>query len=210
MLYIDTFDELVAILKECALEEDCGHAFYLADAEKITSLLEKVNNLTNAKPEFIDFNNFLGEGCEYYTLALDYFDGDLKYSISPALDEDGDLYSDYGLCLVDEDVYEDFEEEYKTINRHNHDYESPIRIGWGEEPAEESDEDVDCDKCTYNCDAPCCKRNNTEEKTKIDTDDNGKVCGFTKTWKDKNSYFTYSYHSSKEDDVLDLMKRFKI
>ena len=210
MLYIDSFDELVDILKECAFEEECGHAFYIADAEKITLLLNSLTKLTNAKLEFIDFNNFLGEGCEYYNLSLDYDEGDLRYSVSPAVDEDGDLYPDYGLCLVDECVYEDFEEDYKAISIYNEDFESPIRVCWGEEPEEDEEEDKDCKKCTYNCDAPCCNKNNVEEKTKIDTDNKGKVCGFTKSWSDKNSFFIYSFRSSNEDDVLDLMKHFKI
>ena len=42
------------------------------------------------------------------------------------------------------------------------------------------------------------------------TDDEGKVMGFTKSWKDKNSSFTYSFHSTDEDDVLELMKKFQI
>ena len=167
MLYIDSFDELLSILRECAFEEDLGHAFYIADAEKITQLLGSVSKIIpNARPEFIDFNNFLGEGCEYYTFAIDCYDGDLSYSISPSLDEVGDLYPDYGLCLVDECVYEEFEDEYKLVSKFNDDYESPIRICWGEEPKEE-DDDEDCNKCTYNCDAPCCKRNKAKEETKV-------------------------------------------
>ena len=58
MLYIETFEELVDILKEGAFDEDTGHAFYVADAEKITLLLNSLTKLTNAKLEFIDFNNF--------------------------------------------------------------------------------------------------------------------------------------------------------
>ena len=208
MLYIDTFDELVEILKEGAFEEDTGHAFYVADPEQITLLLNSLTKLTNAKLEFIDFNNFLGEGCEYYNLSLDYYEGDLRYSVSPTFDENGELYSDYGLCLVDEYVYDEFEKDYHIASRFNDDYETPIRICWGEEPEEELDED--CSKCTYKCDAPCCKKNEVEEKTEIDTDDDGKVNGFTKSWKDKNSFFIYSYHSANEKNVLDLMEKFKI
>ena len=206
MLYIDSFIELVDILKEGAFEEDCKHASYVSNADDITALLEEINEHTKAKPEFVDFNNLRGEGYDYYTLSFDYEDGELRYSITPALDEDGKFYSDFGLCLVDECVPENFEDDYREDCDFIRGYESPIRIYWGEEPKDEDD----CEKCTYNCDAPCCTKTNTEEKTKVDTDDKGKVRGFTKTWKDKNSYFTYSYHNTDENDVLDLMKRFKI
>lgn len=207
MLYIKSFDELLDILREGAFEEDCSHACYIADTEKISSLLESINKLTKAVPEFIDFNNFIGEGCPFYNLSLDYDEGDLRYSITPAIDEDGGFYTDFGLCLVDECVPKSFEKDYK-FGEFDRDYQSPIRINWGEEPSEDNDDD--CKKCTYDCKAPCCKKNNTEEKTKIDTDDEGNVCGFTKSWKDNNSYFTYSYHSTDENDVLDLMKKFNI
>jgi len=199
MLYLKTFQELVDILKEGAFEEECGHASYISNAEDITMLLEKVNELTKAKPEFIDFNNFVDEGYEYYTLSLDYEDGELSYSITPATDENDKFYTDFGLCLVDECVSERFEEEYREDSDFMRGFESPIRICWGEEPEEKGKES-------------CCKLidGDTEIKTKVDTDDDGKVKGFTKSWKDKNSYFTYSYHSSDEDDVLNLMKQFKI
>ena len=197
MLYLKTFQELVDILKEGAFEEECGHSSYISNANDITMLLEKVNELTKAKPEFIDFNNFYGEGHDYYSFSFDYEDGELRYSISPATDEDGEFYSDFGLCLVDECVPDNFEEEYREDSDFIKDFESPIRICWGEEPKEEK---------TF-----CCEKvGNTEVKTKVDTNDNGKVMGFTKSWKDSNSYFTYSYHSTDEDDVLKLMKEFKI
>lgn len=210
MLYLDSFDELVSVLKECAFEEDSGHAVYISEPEKITQVLASTTKLLpNARPEFINFNNFLCEGCEYYTFTIDCSDGDLRYSICPTFDEYGELYPDYGLCLVDECVYDEFEEEYKFVSRHDY-YEDPIRISWGEEPEEDDNEDEDCKKCTYKCDAPCCKKNETKVNTKIDTDDDGKVCGFTKSWEDDNSFFMYSYHSADEDNVLDLMKKFQI
>ena len=130
-------------------------------------------------------------------------------------DEQGEhrvCVSDYDtngtLTEYDEYVYDEFEKDYHIASRFNDDYETPIRICWGEEPEEELDED--CSKCTYKCDAPCCKKNEVEEKTEIDTDDDGKVNGFTKSWKDKNSFFIYSYHSANEKNVLDLMEKFKI
>lgn len=207
MLYIKSFIELLDILKEGVREEECGHASYISRPSDISMLLETVNKNTSITPEFIDFNNFIGEGSNYYTFSFDYLDGELTYSISPAIDEEGHFYTDFGLCLVDECVPKIFEEEYKEESDLVDDYESPIRICWGEEP--EEDEDEDCKKCEYECDAPCCKMN-LEQKTKVDTDDNGKLLGFSKQWKDKNSFFTYSFHSTNEEDVLDLMKKFKI
>lgn len=217
MLYLESFGELVELLKEGALDESCHHASYVSTAEDITALLSEVNRFTNMIPDYIDFTNF--DGCEYYNLSFDYEDGEFRYSISPALDEETDeFYPDYGLCLVDECVPSYFEEEYKEYGQFNDNYESPIRVCWGEEPEEDYEDDPDCEKCTYKCDAPCCKKNEpktssspkVEEKTKVDTDDNGKVWGFTKSWKDNNSHFTYSYHSIDEDDVLELMKKFNI
>ena len=211
MLYLESFDELLDILKVAASEEECKHASYISSADDITMLLEVVNKKTDAVPEFINFNNFIDEGCEYYTFSFDYDEyDDLSYSITPAIDENGRFYPDFGLCLVDECVSEDFEKDYKKGLCFNDNYESPIRVCWGEEPQEDDEEDLDCKKCTYNCDAPCCQKNETKVNTKIDTDDDGKVCGFTKSWEDDNSFFMYSYHSVDEDNVLDLMKKFQI
>lgn len=218
MLYLESFEELIEVLKEGVLDEDCYHASYISDANGITALLSEINRTTNIIPDYIDFTNF--GGCKYYNFSLDYVDGELIYSISPAWDEENKkFYSDYGLCLIDDEcVPPYFEEEYKKYGQFNEHYESPIRVIWGEEPEEDFELDIDCKKCTYDCDAPCCKKNETkispsskvEEKTKIDTDDKGKVYGFTKTWKDNNSFFTYSYHSSNEKDVIDLIKKFRI
>ena len=210
MLYLKSFDELLGILKVAASEEDCKHASYVSSVDDITALLEVVNKKTDAVPEFVNFNNFIDEGCEYYTFSFDYDkDNELSYSITPAIDKNGKFYPDFGLCLVDECVSENFEADYKKGNRFNDNYEKPIRIHWGEEP----EEDIDCKKCTYNYTAPCCTKNkkgDAEEKVQIDTNNSGKVQGFTKTWKDKNSFFKYSYYSTDEDSVLDLMRKLKI
>jgi len=215
MLYLESFSELIEVLREGTLDEDCHHASYISNANDIMALLSEVNRYTNIIPDYIDFTNF--DGCEYYNFSFDYEDGEFRYSISPAIDEETDeFYPDYGLCLVDECVPSSFEKDYKEYGQYNKNYESPVRVCWGEEPEEEpikeNRKDSDCNKCTYNCDAPCCEKNKTkvELKTKIDTDDNGKVWGFTKSWKDNNSHFLYSYHSTDEEDVLNIMKRFDI
>lgn len=210
MLCLERFDELVELLLTGVKDEMCGHVSYIADAYNISQLLSAVNKNTDAIPHYIDFNNF--DGCEYYSFSFDYDDNELTYSIAPALDEESDeFYPDYGLCLVDECVPKSFEDDYKKFGKFNNYYESPVRICWEKELEENFEDDADCVKCTYDCDAPCYTKNNKAEvKTKVDTDDNGKVQGFTKSWKDKNSSFTYSYYSSDEDDVLELMKKFKI
>lgn len=213
MLYLKSFDELLGILKVAAYEEDCKHASYVSSADNITMLLEVVNENTNAIPEFINFNNFIEEGSKYYTFSFDYDEDDvLSYSITPSIDENGIFFPDFGFCLVDECVSKDFEADYKKGSRFD-DYEKPIRVYWGEEPEEDDEEDTDCKKCTYDCDAPCCKKNKVskaEEKIQVNTDDNGKVQGFSKSWKDNNSFFKYSYYSTEENDVLDQMRRLKI
>ena len=210
MLYVRDFYEIAELLKEAALNEDCCHASYVSNVDDIMMLLSEINSLTDATPEYLNINSS-DDNCEYYSLSLDYYDDELTYSIAPAIDmETEEFYPDYGLCLVDECIPDNFEHDYKAYGQYGKNYQSPIRVYWGEEPQSEN-EDEDCKKCTYDCDAPCCKKNNqTEEKTKVDTDDEGKVCGFTKTWKDGNSFFTYSFHSSNEKDVIDLIKKFKI
>lgn len=213
MLYLESFDKLLDVLKVAASEEDCKHASYISNTNDIAMLMETINKNTNAIPEFINFNNFIGEECNYYSLSLDYGEGELKYSITPAIDEKGKFYPDFGLCLVDECVPDAFETDYKRGYSFNENYESPIRIYWGEEPEEDDEDDEDCKRCTVNCDASCCKKNEigeAEEKTRIDTDDKGRVQGFTKSWKDKNSFFKYSYYSTNEEDVLDFMRKFRI
>ena len=213
MLYLESFDELLGVLKTAAYEEDCKHASYVSSTDDITMLLEVVNKNTNAIPEFINFNNLMGEGCEYYTFSFDYDeDEELSYSITPSVDENGRFFPDFGFCLIDECVPKDFERDYKKGSLFD-DYEKPIRVYWGEEPKEDDKIDTDCKKCTYDCNAPCCsknKMNEAEEKIQIDTDDNGKVRGFSKSWKDKNSFFKYSYYSTKEDDILNQMKKLNI
>ena len=209
MLHVEDYGEIVEILKAAALETECGHAFYVGSELDITSLLEKVTAMTDAKPDYVYFNNS-ADG--YYSLSLDCEDGELYFSIYPAFDEKHkEFYSDYGLCLVDEEVPDQYEKDYKKYSRFGKNYESPVRICWGEEESEDNEFDEQCAKCEANCDAPCCSKNNEiSEKTKVDTDDNGRVWGFTKSWKDDNSHFTYSYHSTNEKDVLDLIKKFKI
>ena len=208
MLYVESMDEIVDILKEAAFDEDSGHATYVSAETEITALLERVNALTDAKPNYIYFDN---SSAGYYSLSLDYIEGELYYSICPALDtDDNTFYPDFGFCLVDECVPKEFERDYKKYGQFDENYEKPIRVYWGEEP-ENNELDEQCVKCDVDCDAPCCSKNNKiSEKTKIDTDDDGRVWGFTKSWEDNNSHFTYSYHSTNEKDVLDLIKKFKL
>ena len=202
MIHVESFEEILEILLQNVADEGCGHASYVSNEDDITELIRVVNASSDAVIDLINFDN-CSEG--YYVFELDY-DGDdyLSYSIWPAHDEDGLFYTNYGLCLVDECVPDEFEEDYDEYGSHDKDYIKPIRI------KKFLDDEPDCE----NCDVEDCPHNKpairTTESTKIDTDDDGSLTGFTKTWKNDHSYFSYTYHSTNEDDVLDLMNRFNI
>lgn len=204
MLEVNDFSEIFEILLRNVANEECGHASYVANEEYITELLKVVNISSDAEPDLINFNN---NSFTEYVFELDYDEDEgLFYSIWPAVDEHEMYYPNYGLCLVDADVSKDFEREYSRLSDHDKDYIKPIRVAI----ISEDDGEVDCD----DCDAIDCpnKKNSlsTSESVKIDTDDEGRVSGFTKKWKNDHSFFTYTYHSTNEDDVLDAMEKFGI
>ena len=129
---------------------------------------------------------------------LDYDPDDcLSYSIWPAKDENGTFNRNYGLCLVDKNVPKNFEKEYDEYSKDDADYIKPVRIQFTSEDEEQSCSDKDL-------------TTGISESVRVDTNDDGSISGFTKSWKDKNSYFTYSYHSTNEKDILRLMDKFKI
>ena len=201
MLKVDSYDEILEILLQNIADEGCGHASYISNEDDITELLKLVNIATNAEPELINFDN----SCEgYFVFELDYADDDfITYSIWPAADEEGIYNSNYGLCMVDECVPSEFEHDYDKYSKDDKDYIKPVRI-------RKTFGDLDCDSCKVN---NCPNKKNsikTSESTKIDTNDDGSLSGFTKTWKNNNSYFSYTFHSTNENDVLDLMDKFQI
>lgn len=208
MLNVNGFDEILEILLQTIANERCGHASYVGNQDKISVLMGVVNITTDAEPDLINFNN--NEECDY-VFELDLVDNYFTYSIWPAADENGKYFPNYGLCLVDKDVSKRFEKDYEEFAEHDSDYIKPIRISI----------DMDIDK-NHECNN--CKSNNCPNKQKkiqkeapsvastvrIDTNDDGTLSGFTKRWQDNNSFFSYTYHSANEKDVLKAMDKFGI
>ena len=200
MMRIDDLDEFVSILINEVTKSECGHVSYVANEGHITKLLAAINMYSDITPELINFNNNdPGE----YVFELDC-DEDITYSIWPAAGEDGIYYPNYGLCFVSKNISNKFENDYDKYADHDDYYIKPIRVYILE------DEDEDCDNCDV---SDCPNRNNnlsSSESVRIDTDDNGNISGFTKKWTNDHSFFSYTYHSTNEDDVLDVMNKFGI
>ena len=194
MMNVESYNEILEILLDNVTSEDCGHACYVSNEEDITKFLSVVNMCTDATPELINFNN---ANSNEYVFEFDYdVEIGLSYSIWPAADEDGTYFSNYGLCLVDKSISEDFEDDYNTeLSIHDEDYIHPIRIKIGEDEKETPKKETGI---------------SSSESTRIDTNDDGTISGFTKKWENDHSFFTYTYHSTNEDDVLDVMERFGI
>lgn len=192
MLKIDGYEELLNIMMDDAIEE--GTVSFITNSEGIHEMLDIISE-TTIKPDMINFNS---SSDSYYYICLDYDDDDemITYSICEACESghffgmQGTVYSDY---CVPEKYYEDVAVN-KYINR------EPIRIGFDEE-----------------CDGDCenCQLANSEEMTRIDADKNtGRVLGFNKNWIEsgdgiKHSY-SFSFHSSDEKYVKEVMKTFGI
>ena len=208
MLHVKSYKEILEILLQNVADEGSHHVVYVSDEEDITELLTMLNASTDAVPELINFNN--NDEKNYYVLELDYYEDEgkypLTYSIWPACDEDGIFYPNYGLCLVDVNVPKDFEKDYNKYDANRDEfYIKPLRI------SRDNKKPVINSSCV-NCNNKCPDKTaiKASEQTRIDTDNKGKLTGFKKSWTKNNSHFTYSFHSTNEDDVIELMKRFGI
>ena len=177
----DDYDIYKKLIDYALDDKYCGHSTYVSDADNVTEALRYVNLYTDAEPGLIEFDN---SGNDYYMFELYYDENVLSYSICPACDDDGVFYGNFGLCLVDNNIPDNFESDYSDNSLFDKDYVEPERVIVKDE--EEISSDI-----------------------KINTLDDGTVSGFTKTWKNKDSYFSYTYHSTNENDVLDLMKNLK-
>ena len=204
MLHVKSYDEILEILLQNVADEGSYHAVYVSDEEDIIELLTILNASTDAVPELINFNN--NDEKNYYAFELDYYEDEdkhpLTYSIWPARGEKGTFYPNYGLCLVDANVPKNFEKDYDEYSDRDEFYIKPVRVK----------KDFEDDECA-NCDVNECPNKpsiKTSEETRIDTNDNGKLTGFKKSWTKNNSHFTYSFHSTNEDDVISVMKKFGI
>ena len=178
-----------------AIEE--GTVSFITNSEGIHEMLDIISE-TTIKPDMINFNS---SSDSYYYICLDYDDDDemITYSICEACESghffgmQGTVYSDY---CVPEKYYEDVKNN-KYIKK------SPIRITF--------DSECDCDGDCENC----CYLDNSKEETRIDADENtGKILGFNKSWDEseegiRHSY-SFSFHSSDEKSVKEMMKRFGI
>ena len=183
MLIIKDACDIYKKLIDYALDKKyCGHSTYVSNADNITDALRYINLYTDAEPGLIEFDN---SGNDYYMFELYYDEDILSYSICPACDSDGVFYGNYGLCLIDYNIPDNFESDYSENSAFDNDYVEPVRV-----KIKKDEKEITSD-------------------LKIDTLDDGTVSGFTKTWKNNNSYFSYTYHSTNEDDVLSLMKDLK-
>ena len=206
MLHVKSYEEILEILLQNVADEGSHHVAYVSNEEDITELLTILNASTDAVPELVNFDNN-GEK-NYFVLELDYNEDDkysLTYSIWPARDEKGIFYPNYGLCLVDANVPEKFEKDYNRYADRDEFYIGPLRI------SRDNKKPIVNSSCV-NCNNKCSDKTSikTSEQTRIDTDNKGKLTGFKKSWTKNNSHFTYSFHSTNEDNVVELMKRFGI
>ena len=181
LIFKEVYDIYKKLIDYALDDKYCKHSTYVADADNITDALRYINLYTDAEPGLVEFDN---SGNDYYMFELYYDEDVLSYSICPACDSDGMFYGNFGLCLVDNDVPDNFESDYAENSIVDKDYVEPVRVIIKNEK-------------------------NVMSDIKIDKSDDGKVSGFTKTWKNNNSYFSYTYHSTNEKDVLDLMKNLK-
>ena len=204
MLHVKSYDEILEILLQNVADEGSHHTVYIGDEEDISELLIILNASTDAVPELINFNN--NDEKNYYVLELDYYvDEDkhpLTYSVWPARDEKGIFYPNYGLCLVDANVPKNFEKNYEEYSDHDEFFIKPVRV-------KKDFEDAACVNCDVN-ECPNKPSIKTSEETRIDTNDDGRLTGFRKSWTKNNSHFTYSFHSTNEDDVINVMNKLGI
>ncbi len=75
--------------------------------------------------------------------------------------------------------------------------------------------DLDDEECDGSCECCQCSGNdNHEEIIRVATDDNGKLRGFEKSWSTHedglNYHSTYSFYSSNEDMLKDMLSNFNI
>lgn len=193
MLKIDSYEELLDIMIDNAIEDDT--VSFITNTDRIHEMLNIISE-TTIKPDMIVFNS---SSDNYYYLCLDYDEDEenLTYSICEAC-ESGHFFGMQGIVYSDNCVPEEY---YIDVKNNKYIKESPIRITFDDEC------DGDCENC-------CCLENSKEE-TRIDADENtGKILGFNKSWDEseegiRHSY-SFSFHSSDEKSVKEMMKRFGI
>lgn len=193
MLKIDSYEELLEIMIEDTIEE--GTVSFITNTEGIHEMLNAISE-TTIKPDLIDFNS---SSDNYYYICLDFDDDSesITYSICEAC-ESGHFFGMQGVVYSDSCIPEKY---YSDVSDNKYIKEDPIRVGFLD------DCDGDCENC-------CCL-DNSKEETRIDADENtGKILGFNKSWDEsgdgiKHSY-TFSFHSSDENSVKEMMKRFGI
>ena len=181
MINVKDYYDIYKLLMKNVMNEEYKHSSYVSNGDDITNVLRFVNIYTSAEPDLIEFDNY---DKRYYVLELYNEDDKISYSICPACDENESFYTNYGLCLVDEKVPDNFEVDYNEYGSHDKSYIEPVRVSM-----KKIDESV---------------------KVHIDRKKDGSIFGFTKVFNDGNTYYSYSYHNLDEDAVLDVMNDLNI
>lgn len=190
MIYVSDLEEVMDIMLDAIEDEDSVN--FVADQDVVRTLMQIFCFNTDITPDLIQFDS---EEDDYYYFSLDRSDEEeITFSIYNAIGEDGEFIGMAGLLLVDEDVPEEFEEEVSEWNIGN-----PIRVVF--ESEDDEDCDGDCDNCPH------------EDGLTVLTDDDDNIHGFHKEWKNEEdgvkSYYFFSFHSSDEDTVLDMLRKFR-
>lgn len=190
-MYVENLDEVLSFMIESL--NDYEEVHYVADANTTILLLGEIATSTDFIPESITFDSD-SEDMYYYTTLSKDEEGNVSYLVYEAIDEYNEFYGMLGLILVDEDIPECFEKDVINIS---HITNSPVRVHFG------SDCDGHCDCCEYN--------KSDDRNVEIDLDEEtDQLLGFNIDWNEYGNSYSFSYHSSDEDAVLDMMEMFNI
>lgn len=192
MLKIDSYEELLNIMIEDAIEE--GTVSFITDTNGICEMLDLISE-TTLKPDMINFNN----SCDnYYYICFDCDDDNemITYSICEGCNNDH-FFGMQGVVYTDSCIPKKYYEDVKS-NKYIKD--DPIKVEFLD------DCDGDCENCSIA---------DSNETTRIDADeDTGKILGFNKNWIESGNgirhSYSFSFHSSNEGSVKEMMKKFGI
>lgn len=160
-------------------DEDSISRSFVGNETEIMELLNVCNECSNIVPDIIQFDS---EEENYYVFSLDNIDGNIYYSILPAINEkNGKFYGCNGDLFVSTTVPKEFERDVKSYEYI--DADSITRVSFEEEIENDSAEDDNCSIYTEKSDH-----------------------GITQSWCDGNSYYSRSYYSSDAKNLETITK----
>lgn len=152
---------------------------FVGDETEVLELLGVCNECSEICPDIIQFNS---EEEDYFVFSLDNIDGNIYYSILPAINEKtGKFYGCNGDLFVSTTVPTEFERDVKSYEYI--DVDSITRVSFEEETEKNSAEDDNCGIYTEKSDH-----------------------GITQSWCDGNSYYSRSYYSSDAKNLESIAK----